>query len=300
MGTSAEPSSVDEARARELSADGAEFPVRVERLVKSFGRQPVLREITLRFARGKTTVILGPSGCGKSVLLKHIVGLMHPDKGRVYCGASRVDGLTERKLMPIRRQFGFLFQNSALFDSISVRDNVAFPLREFEGENPYDEEARVRRVLALVGLEDTIDKFPSALSGGQRKRVALARAIVLAPKIMLYDEPTTGLDPIRADVINELILKLKHELNATSIVVTHDLASAFKVADCMVMLHDGAVVMQGTPQEFRDSTDPVVARFLRGEASEEELHAIRQVRSENVQSARGASGTMQNKNGTQR
>ena len=248
----------------------------------SFGRHRVLRGISLAFPRGKTTVVLGPSGCGKSVMLKHLIGLLRPDKGRVFYETERVDMLSERRLGPIRRQFGFLFQHGALFDSMSVADNIAFALREQEGGRPYDEETRVRYVLRLVGLENVYRRNPSELSGGQQKRVALARAVVLRPKVVLYDEPTTGLDPIRADVINELILKFKQQLDVTSIVVTHDLASAFKVADHMVMLHEGRVVLEGTPEEFRNSADPVVRRFLRGEASEEELRAIRSVGSEDI------------------
>ncbi|MFM1804825.1 MAG: putative phospholipid import ATP-binding protein MlaF [Planctomycetota bacterium] len=261
----------------------ADAPVRVVDLVKSFGRVRVLRGITLSFPRGKTTVVLGPSGCGKSVLLKHLIGLLRPDRGAVYYESERIDNLPERRLAPIRRQFGFLFQQGALFDSMTVAQNIAFPLREQEGGQPYDEESRVRYVLRLVGLEKTFNRYPSELSGGQQKRVALARAVVLRPRVILYDEPTTGLDPIRSDVINELILKLKQQLDVTSIVVTHDLASAFKVADHMVMLHEGNVVLEGSPEEFRNATNPVVRRFLRGEASEEELRAIRAVGS-------GASG----------
>lgn len=264
----------------------ADAPVRVEGLVKSFGRQRVLRGVTLAFPRGRTTVVLGPSGCGKSVLLKHLIGLLRPDAGSVHYEGVRVDLLSERRLGPVRREFGFLFQQGALFDSMTVRENIAFPLRELEGHEVPGEEDRVRRVLRLVGLEETIEKYPSELSGGQQKRVALARAIVLGPKVILYDEPTTGLDPIRSDVINELILKLEHELKVTSIVVTHDLASAFKVADHMVMLHEGQVVAEGAPEDFRSSTNPVVARFLRGEASDDELKAIREVTSANVDAAR--------------
>ena len=264
------------------TAPAIDAPVRIEELVKSFGRHRVLRGISRAFPRGKTTVVLGPSGCGKSVMLKHLIGLLRPDKGRVFYETERVDMLSERRLGPIRRQFGFLFQHGALFDSMSVADNIAFALREQEGGRPYDEETRVRYVLRLVGLENVYRRNPSELSGGQQKRVALARAVVLRPKVVLYDEPTTGLDPIRADVINELILKFKQQLDVTSIVVTHDLASAFKVADHMVMLHEGRVVLEGTPEEFRNSADPVVRRFLRGEASEEELRAIRSVGSEDI------------------
>ena len=266
----------------------ADAHVRVEGLVKHFGRQRVLKGISIAFPRGKTTVVLGPSGCGKSVMLKHLVGLLRPDRGQVYYESQRIDGLSERKLGPIRRHFGFLFQQGALFDSMSVRDNILFPLRELERGESYGEEQRARRVLRLVGLEDTIDKYPSELSGGQQKRVALARAIILDPKVILYDEPTTGLDPIRADVINELILKLEQELKVTSIVVTHDLTSAFKVADHMVMLHEGHVVLEGPPEAFRISDNPVVGRFLRGEASDDELKAIREVTSANVDAAKSA------------
>jgi phospholipid/cholesterol/gamma-HCH transport system ATP-binding protein len=298
--TDGSPQDQDAIASRANAATDASAPVRIEGLVKSFGRQRVLRGLTLSFPRGKTTVVLGPSGCGKSVMLKHLIGLLRPDSGKVFYESERVDTLAERKLAPIRRQFGFLFQQGALFDSMSVRENIAFPLRELEEsegvfrdaqtDEPMDEEARVRDVLRLVGLEDTIHKSPSELSGGQQKRVALARAIVLNPKVILYDEPTTGLDPIRSDIINELILKLEHELRVTSIVVTHDLASAFKVADHMVMLHEGQLVLEGSPEEFQHSTDPIVGRFLRGEASDDELRAIRAVTSANVDAARATSG----------
>jgi len=249
--------------------------VELKHVSKSFARLRVLRDLSVRFPRGLTTVVLGPSGCGKSVMLKHIIGLLRPDEGEVWYDHRRVDTLGETKLGAIRRQFGFLFQMGALFDSMSVRENVAFPLVEHTELGGAEREHRVRRVLRLVGLLSSIDKMPMDLSGGQRKRVALARAVVLEPRVVLYDEPTTGLDPIRSDVINELILKLQRELRITSIVVTHDLASAFKIADRMIMLHDGQVVMEGTPQEFRASPDEAVQRFLRGEATQAELAEIR-------------------------
>jgi len=248
--------------------------IRLVDLRKSFGRLSVLRGISIDFPAGKTTVVLGPSGCGKSVMLKHIVGLLKPDYGEVWFEDKRIDTLSESRLGPFRRQFGFLFQQGALFDSMSVRDNVGFPLLEHTQMTAAQREGRVREVLTMVGLADALDKMPADLSGGQRKRVALARAIVLQPKVILYDEPTTGLDPIRADVINELILKLQRQLRMTSIVVTHDLISAFKVADLTIMLHEGKVIFQGTPQELRESPDPIVQRFLRGEASEAELAGI--------------------------
>jgi phospholipid/cholesterol/gamma-HCH transport system ATP-binding protein len=242
---------------------------------KSFGRQRVLRRVSIDFLRGKTTVILGPSGCGKTVTIKHIIGLLRPDQGEVWFDGIRVDQRNEAGLVDVRRRIGFLFQQGALFDSMSVRDNVAFPLIEHTALEKDEREEFVERVLRMVGMAGSIDKMPAALSGGQRKRVALARAIVLEPQLVLYDEPTTGLDPIRSDVINELILKLKRELSITGIVVTHDLVSAFKVADMMVMLYDGNVVLQGTPDDFRDSPDEHVQRFLRGEATADELAEIR-------------------------
>ncbi|MHC5003840.1 MAG: ABC transporter ATP-binding protein [Planctomycetota bacterium] len=247
---------------------------RLANVCKSFGRNEVLKRITLGFPEGATTVVLGPSGCGKSVMLKHLVALMRPDRGSVWFDGQQIDRLSESRLVPIRRQFGFLFQQGALFDSMTVADNVAFPLLEHTHLDRGQRRERVVDVLRRVGLEEAIEKMPADLSGGQRKRVALARAIVLRPRIILYDEPTTGLDPIRADVINELILKMQHQLKVTSIVVTHDLTSAFKVADRMVMLYDGHVVLEGDPQAVRDSSNPVVQRFLRGEATADELGAI--------------------------
>ncbi len=248
--------------------------VRLVNLRKSFASQRVLRDISLDFPEGNTTVVLGPSGCGKSVMLKHIVGLLKPDAGQVWYGDTRVDLLNEMKLVPIRREFGVLFQQGALFDSMSVRDNVAFPLLEHTDLSTGERLRRVVRVLRMVGLTEAIDKMPAELSGGQRKRIALARAVVLEPKVVLYDEPTTGLDPIRSDVINELILKLQSSLRITSIVVTHDLTSAFKIADRLVLLHEGSVLMEGTPEAFRASDHPLVMRFLQGEADEEELKGI--------------------------
>jgi phospholipid/cholesterol/gamma-HCH transport system ATP-binding protein len=276
MSTPSHPSGTDPAATAPES--GPEPIVRLVKLRKSFGRLAVLRSLSLDVMPGRTTVVLGPSGCGKSVMLKHIIGLLRPDSGEVWFEGQRIDELSEARLVPVRRQFGFLFQQSALFDSMSVRANVAFPLQEHTDMNESQRDRTVRSVLRMVGLEDAVEKMPAELSGGQRKRIALARAIVLEPKVILYDEPTTGLDPIRADVINELILKLQEELHVTSIVVTHDLISAFKVADHMVMLHDGRVIMQGTPEEFRSATDEHVQRFLAGEATAEELAAIHQPR----------------------
>lgn len=260
--------------------------IRLVDVRKSFGRVQVLRSISLDFPTGKTTVVLGPSGCGKSVMLKHIVGLLRPDWGEVWFENTRVDTLSESRLGPIRRQVGFLFQQGALFDSMSVGENVAFPLLEHTKLEPKQRLERVKQVLNMVGLVESIDKMPVDLSGGQRKRVALARAIVLEPKVILYDEPTTGLDPIRSDVINELILKLQRELRVTSIVVTHDMVSAFKVADLTVMLHEGKVQFRGTPQELRQSDDSIVQRFLKGEAGADDLEGIQTIgNNKEIQSA---------------
>lgn len=245
--------------------------VELRGVCKAFGRLEVLRGVDLAFRAGETTVVLGPSGTGKSVMLKLIVGLLKPDAGEVRFEGERIDPLGEARLAPVRRRIGYLFQHGALFDSLDVFDNVAFPLREAGVRDPAEISRRVDRSLRLVGLGDLGGRMPTELSGGQQKRIALARAIVLEPDVILYDEPTTGLDPIRADLINELIIRLQRTLDVTSIVVTHDLASAFRVADRMVMLHEGGVVLDATPEEFRISEQPVVMRFLRGEASEEDL-----------------------------
>ncbi|CAN5653956.1 ABC transporter ATP-binding protein [soil metagenome] len=243
-------------------------------LYKAFGRQRVLRGVTLKIERGECVVIIGASGSGKSVLLKHIVGLLKPDRGEAFFDGQRIDELPERKLMSIRHHFGFLFQMGALFDSMTVFQNVAFPIVEHTNKSPDEIATLVKRYLSLVGLPDVGKKMPGELSGGQRKRVALARAIALGPDVVLYDEPTTGLDPIRADVINELILKLQRELKITSIVVTHDMASAFKVATRIVMLHEGKILFEGTPDEVQHSSEPIVRRFVLGEANEEELSTL--------------------------
>ncbi len=245
--------------------------ISLRNLHKRFGKLVVLNGVSLDIEAGKTIVILGPSGTGKSVLLKHIVGLLRPDKGEVYFEGRRIDDLSERKLDPVRQNFGFLFQMGALFDSLSNIDNVAFPLVEHTNL-PRDEILRTAQSkLKMVGLPDVAQKMPAELSGGMRKRVALARAIAMGPKVILYDEPTTGLDPIRSDAINELILKLQRELNITSIVVTHDMNSAFKIADRMVLLFDGKVRFDGTPDEMRASQDVFVQQFITGEAGDAEM-----------------------------
>jgi phospholipid/cholesterol/gamma-HCH transport system ATP-binding protein len=250
--------------------------IRLVDIHKRFGQLVVLDGVSLDVEEGKTLVILGASGTGKSVLLKHIVGLLKPDRGEVWFEKTRIDTLGRRALMDIRTQMGFLFQMGALFDSLTNLENVSFPLTEHTRLSTNEIRDRAQRMLELVGLPDVGSKMPSEVSGGQRKRVALARAIVMEPKVILYDEPTTGLDPIRSDVISEVILKLQRELSVTSVVVTHDMANAFKVSDRIVMLHQGHVAFDGTAEEIRKSEDPVVARFVRGEADERELGSLRQ------------------------
>ncbi len=255
--------------------DGADVCIRLRGVYKAFGKTVVLDGLELDIERGRTTVVIGPSGTGKSVLLKHIVGLLRPNRGEVWFEDRRVDQLSEAQLVAVRMRMGLLFQGGALFDSMDVRDNVCFPLREHT-KLPRDEmDRRCAKVLSLVGMEGVEAMMPADLSGGQRKRVALARAIVLEPDVVLYDEPTTGLDPMRADVINELIITLADHLGITSIVVTHDMASANRVADRMVMLYDGRIVADGEPKAFAQVPDDLVQRFINGHAYQEEMEAIR-------------------------
>ena len=249
--------------------------IRMVDVYKAFGPVKVFTGLNLGIWEKECVVILGPSGTGKSVLLKHIVGLLRPDSGQVYFHRERVDTLQDRELEKIRRSIGFLFQGGALFDSMTVYENVAFPMREHENFPENEIRDRVASKLAMVGLDGTQQKMPAELSGGMRKRVALARAIALEPEVVLYDEPTTGLDPIRADVINELILKLNDELHVTSVVVTHDMHSAFKVSDRLVMLSEGKVIAEGKVSDFRHSHNEEVRRFVEGKASPAELEALK-------------------------
>lgn len=249
--------------------------VRLINVSKSFDSLKVLSNVSIDIQPGGVTVILGPSGVGKSVLLKHIVGLLEPDAGEVWFDGERVDHLSESRQVAVRRKVGFLFQMGALFDSMNVEENVMFPLIEHTKLTREEREQRVDRVLRLVCLSGIQTKMPAELSGGQRKRVALARAVVLEPKLVLYDEPTTGLDPIRSDVINELILTLNRALGITSIVVTHDIASANKIADRMLLLYDGKIVCDGDPETFRQSENELVRRFIEGQAAEQELRELR-------------------------
>ncbi|HZK81178.1 MAG TPA: ABC transporter ATP-binding protein [Humisphaera sp.] len=248
--------------------------IELKNVYKRFGKLLVLNHVNLAIEERQSLVILGASGSGKSVLLKHIVGLLKPDHGEVWFDGHRIDELSERDLVPIRQQFGFLFQMGALFDSMTVEENVAFPLEEHTKKSKEEIAKIVENTLGMVGLPETRKKMPAQLSGGQRKRIALARAIALEPRVILYDEPTTGLDPIRADVINELILKMQRELTVTNIVVTHDMQSAFKVGDRLVMLYQGKFIFDGTAEQMQASDDPIIQRFVRGEAGAEELASL--------------------------
>ena len=236
----------------------------IQNLKKSLNGTPVLRDVCLKVGTGENVVIIGRSGGGKSVLLRHITGLMQPDSGRVLFKDVNMSALTEEQLNPHRRQIGMLFQNGALFDSLSVEDNLAFPLREQGGHAESEVSHRVAEALEIVDLPGQQKKMPAELSGGMKKRVALARAVISRPELMLYDEPTTGLDPIVADSINKLIVRLGEKLNMSCIVVTHDMVSAYGIADRICHLHEGRIYFEGTPEQFQESTDPVVQKFVKG------------------------------------
>jgi phospholipid/cholesterol/gamma-HCH transport system ATP-binding protein len=248
----------------------------LKNVTKKFADNVVLDSISLGVEKGKCTVVIGPSGCGKTLLIKHLIVLLRPSSGEVYFKDIRIDNLQEDELNQIRTHFGFLFQGGALFDSLSVAENILFPVRQhyrITASSGIDE--LVKSKLTMVGLDGFQDYYPARLSGGQRKRVALARAIALNPEVILYDEPTTGLDPMRADTINELILKLQRGLGVTSVVVTHDMKSAYKVADRIVVLHEGRILADGDAEYIRNHPNPVVQQFIKGEVSEEDLAAIR-------------------------
>jgi phospholipid/cholesterol/gamma-HCH transport system ATP-binding protein len=240
--------------------------IEISDLWKSFGENHVLKGITLTIPKGTTYVVLGGSGSGKTVLLKHVIGLLKPDRGSVKVGGTEISALEGKALTDARQVFGMVFQGAALFDSMTVFENVAFPLTEKRGRGPSrpDEvRARVVEKLKVVDLgEEVLDRWPAELSGGMRKRVALARALVSDPQVVLYDEPTTGLDPITTDYVDGMILSAKEKLGITSMVISHDIASAFKVADRLAVLYDGHLAAEGTPEEVRRSADPFVQRFL--------------------------------------
>lgn len=239
-------------------------PVQIHGLCKSFGQQCVLDGIDLSVARGETLAVLGRSGTGKSVLLKLIVGLFQPDSGKVEIEGREVTGLALDPLNKIRLKLGFLFQQAALYDSLSVEENVAFPLRRHSKLKEQDLKNRVQELLSMVGMEGDSQKMPGEISGGMRKRVGLARALALEPSILLFDEPSAGLDPITSSEIDELILKLQKEKNITSVIVTHDIHSAKTVSNRVALLKDGRVLLQGTFADLENSDDSFVKQFLSG------------------------------------
>jgi len=249
-------------------ASGAAPLIAIRDLWKRLGDQEVLKGFDLDVPTGETLVIVGRSGGGKSVLLKHIIGLMKPDKGDVLVDGESIVALTERQLSRVRKKIAVLFQSAALFDSMTVEENIAFPLRETGLKDQGQIDAKVAGALEMVDLAGEQKKMPEKLSGGMRKRVGLARAIVTEPRCILYDEPTTGLDPIVADSINRLIRRLQRRLGITSIVVTHDMKSAFHVADQVAYLYDGRVYFKGAPDELRASTDPLIHDFIEGRSRE--------------------------------
>jgi len=231
---------------------------------KSFGDKEVLKGFTLTIEEGQTVSVIGASGSGKSVMLKHIVGLIRPDQGEVWIDDENIGRLDQESVYRMRRKVGYVFQFAALFDSMTIAENVGMGLRRMEGLDGATIDARVAECLALVDLDGFGERLPSELSGGQRKRAGLARAIATRPKYLLYDEPTTGLDPLTTAVIDELILRMADELGVTGVVITHDMKSAFRISDRIAMLYDGRVRLEGSPEEIRSTDDPVVKGFIEG------------------------------------
>lgn len=238
--------------------------IEIENLYKSFKGLDVLRGVDLTIRKGESHVVIGRSGCGKSVLLKHVIGLLTPDRGDI-----RVDGVTlrtldTRGLYRVRKKIGMLFQSSALFDSMTVEENISLGVREHRMFSEGEIHTRVARLLEMVGLPGVQKMMPAELSGGMRKRVALARALMMEPEYVLYDEPTTGLDPIMAESINDLIIHVRDQMGVTSVVVTHDMASAYKVGDMMSMMHEGRIIFTGTPEEIRVANNQIIQQFITG------------------------------------
>ena len=240
--------------------------VRLEHVSKAFGALRVLDDVSLEIPAGEATVVLGRSGTGKSVLLKHIVGLLDPDAGHVFLGDQDITALTPAALAIARRQIGFLFQNAALFDSITVGDNVAFPLRRHTRLPEAEVRARVEEKLAAVGLADAVARMPAALSGGMRKRAGLARAMALDPSVLLVDEPSAGLDPVTSEEIDDLLVRVKRERGTTLVVVTHNIPSARRIGDTLLFLHEGRVLARGTAAELERSDHDLVRQFMHSEA----------------------------------
>ncbi len=244
----------------------ADILIQTVDLYKSFGDKHVLQGLNLEIRRGETMVVIGGSGTGKSVLLKHVIGLLRPDSGQVIVDGQDITKLRETALVKVRHKFGMLFQGAALFDSLSVWENVGFGLMEHTKLKKAEIRERVAEKLAVVGLSGIEDLRPAELSGGMKKRVGLARAIALDPEILLYDEPTTGLDPIMADAINDLIVETKHKLKTTGLAITHDMASAYKIGDRIAMLYKGKIIQVGTPEEIKNTDNLFVRQFVTGSA----------------------------------
>ncbi|MBI5059887.1 ABC transporter ATP-binding protein [candidate division KSB1 bacterium] len=242
--------------------------IEVRELERSFGDTPVLRGVSLTVETGESITIIGRSGCGKSVLLKHLVGLLKPDAGEILVDGHSIVHAKRKELYEQRKKFGVLFQGAALWDSMTVEENVGLALHMHKLASPSEIDRTVDECLAHVGLPNTRKLKPAELSGGMKKRVGLARAIAMRPRYILYDEPTTGLDPITADSINDLIIQMNQELDVTTIVVTHDMVSAYKVSSRIIMLHDGRVVHSGTPAETQNSSNELVRKFVNGESDD--------------------------------
>jgi phospholipid/cholesterol/gamma-HCH transport system ATP-binding protein len=242
--------------------------IAVRSLAKRIGQQEILRGVDLEIRTGETLAIIGRSGGGKSVLLKHLVGLMAPDAGEIWIDGQNIIGMNERQLGTIRVKIGILFQSGALFDSMTVEENIAFPLREAGERDPKVLHAKVAEMLEVMEMEGQEGKMPESLSGGMKKRVGLARSIIRRPSCVLYDEPTSGLDPVVADSINRLIRRLQQRFGMTSVVVTHDMKSAFDVADRIAYLHEGRIYFHGTPSDLQRSTDPLIQDFLLGRSEQ--------------------------------
>ena len=241
--------------------------IEIINLHKSFGKNHVLRGIDLTVEKGESMVVIGGSGSGKSVLLKHMIGILRPDAGKVLIDGVDLALLKERELYEVRKKFGMLFQMSALFDSMTVWENVGFALHRNKSMHDKVIKARAIEKLKLVGLSGVENLMPAELSGGMKKRVGLARAIAHEPEILLYDEPTTGLDPIMADAINELIIEMRNTLSVTSVAITHDMNSAYKIADRIAMLYEGRIIDTGSPDEIKNTGNPIVRQFITGSAA---------------------------------
>lgn len=242
--------------------------IRFENVTKRFGKREILKGVYLEIEKGKTTVIFGVSGGGKSTIIKHIVGLLKPDGGMITVDGIRVDNADETTLREIRTKVGFLFQNGALFDSMNIRDNVAFPMIEHQNLTPKELEYKIDEKLTMVGLKPEIVKslYPEELSGGMRKRVGLARTLALEPEVILYDEPTSGLDPVTSDFITQMINRLRDEIKMTSVLISHDIGESFKAGDNYAMLFDGVIVETGNRESFRHSSNAVVQQFIHARA----------------------------------